>query len=92
MNSGLFAPIAPQGLQQQQQMPPQGMPQQGQPAQMPPQFPAPGQMPPKGVPADAPQQQMDNQTIQSLGILGQNQGKYSVGDPTLDRYINLFLA
>ncbi len=89
-NGGLFAPI------QQPQMPPQGMPQQGVP---------PNGFPPNGgneqrndpfmMPSTSAQMPPTPQPteVEAMDAMAQQQQKpkYSVGDPALDKYINMFL-
>ena len=75
-NNGLFSPHVAQG---QPQMPPQMPPQMTQELSTNTQELAPNT------------QEMPPQLPQEMGTQ-EGAPKYSVGDPTLDRYINLFLA
>ncbi len=95
------------GLFGQQQFPPVGMPQnapsdmsvmypQGHPQIQTPQMPGNGQASTIGVPVEQQLTSMTPEQAQSdamdASLRQQQQSKYSVGVPELDKYINMFLG
>lgn len=88
------------GLFGQQQIPPdmsvmypQGKPQIQVPAGMPMNPGMPPQMP-QGIQASAPQMNPQQAEEDAMNALAQQQQKpkYSIGDPIVDKYINMFLG
>lgn len=89
MNNGLFG--QPQQMPQQNIGFPQGMPPQGMPQQYM-QRNDPFMMPPTTPNIQQPQLDPRNAEIDAMNAAVQQKLKYSVGNPTVDKYINIFLG